>query len=172
MASPTQWTWIWVNSVSWWWTGRPGMLQFMGLQRVRHDWATELNRTELNGYIILLKDVPSPFPSCFTICWGEASFMRLEWCVCVDICLCVCCQLQIGTCQEHCQWLNNRGICHLPLQRLNPVLCSYWPSTPAKGVQGRVSHSLFQGIWWDRSLDRWVFLGTDFMISILASPHI
>ena len=43
MASPTQWTWVWVNSGSWWWTGRPGMLQFMGLQRVGHDWATELN---------------------------------------------------------------------------------------------------------------------------------
>ena len=38
----------WVNSGSWWWTGRPGMLQFMGLQRVGHDWATELNWTELN----------------------------------------------------------------------------------------------------------------------------
>ena len=35
--------WVWVDSGSWWWTGRPGMLQFMGLQRVRHDWATELN---------------------------------------------------------------------------------------------------------------------------------
>ena len=43
MASPTRWTWVWVNSGSWWWTGRPGMLQFMGSQSVRHDWATELN---------------------------------------------------------------------------------------------------------------------------------
>ena len=43
MASPTQWTWVWVNSRSWWWTGRPGMLQSMGLQRVGHDWVTELN---------------------------------------------------------------------------------------------------------------------------------
>ena len=43
VASPTQWTWVWVNSGSWWWTGRPGMLQFMGSQRVRHDWAPELN---------------------------------------------------------------------------------------------------------------------------------
>ena len=43
MASPTRWTWVWVNSGSWWWTGRPGVLQFMGSQRVRHDWATELN---------------------------------------------------------------------------------------------------------------------------------
>ena len=42
MASPTRWTWVWVNSWSWWWTGRPGVLQPMGSQRVRHDWATEL----------------------------------------------------------------------------------------------------------------------------------
>ena len=45
-ASLTQWTWVWVNSGSWWWTGRPGMLQCMGLQRVGHDWATELNWTD------------------------------------------------------------------------------------------------------------------------------
>ena len=48
MASQTQWTWVWVNSGSWWWTGRPGVLQFTGLQRVRHDWATELNWTHLS----------------------------------------------------------------------------------------------------------------------------
>ena len=46
MASPTQWTCVWVDSGSWWWTGRPGMLRFMGSQRVGHDWATELNWTE------------------------------------------------------------------------------------------------------------------------------
>ena len=38
-----QWTWVWVNSGNWWWTGKPGILQSMGLQRVRHDWVTELN---------------------------------------------------------------------------------------------------------------------------------
>ena len=48
MVSPTQWTWVWVNSGSWWWTGRPGVLQSMGSQRVRHDWATELNWNQLN----------------------------------------------------------------------------------------------------------------------------
>ena len=46
MASSTRWTWVWVNSGSWWWTGRPGILRFMGSQRVRHDRATELNWTE------------------------------------------------------------------------------------------------------------------------------
>ena len=45
MASPAQWTWVWVNSGRWWWTGRPGVLLFMGSQRVGHDWATELNWT-------------------------------------------------------------------------------------------------------------------------------
>ena len=43
MASRTRCTWVWVNSGSWWWTGRPGVLQFMGSQRVGHDWATKLN---------------------------------------------------------------------------------------------------------------------------------
>ena len=42
MASPTQWTWVWVNSGSWRWTGRPGVLQSMGSQRVGHNWVTEL----------------------------------------------------------------------------------------------------------------------------------
>ena len=56
MASPTWWTWVWVNSGSWWWTGRPGMLQFIGSQRVGHNWATELNWTGANQRVML----PSP----------------------------------------------------------------------------------------------------------------
>ena len=48
MASLTRWTWVWVNSGSLWWTGRPGVLQFMGSQTVRHDWATELNWTDVS----------------------------------------------------------------------------------------------------------------------------
>ena len=46
MASQTQWTWVWVNSRSWRWTGRPGMLQSMGSHRVEQNWATELNWTQ------------------------------------------------------------------------------------------------------------------------------
>ena len=49
MASLTWWTWVWVNSGSLWWTGKPGMLQSIGLQRVGHDWATELN-WKMMGY--------------------------------------------------------------------------------------------------------------------------
>ena len=40
MLSPTWWTWVWINSESWWWTGKPGVLQSMGLQKVGHDWVT------------------------------------------------------------------------------------------------------------------------------------
>ena len=53
MASLTQWTWVWVNSGSWWWTGRPGVLQFMGSQLVRHDWATELNWRNYSAWILI-----------------------------------------------------------------------------------------------------------------------
>ena len=55
MASLTRWTWVWVNSGSWWWTGRPGMLRFTGSQRVGHDWATDLiwSPLEWTGWISL-----------------------------------------------------------------------------------------------------------------------
>ena len=46
MASLTQWTWVWVNSQSWWWTGRPDVLQSMGSWRVGHDWVIELDWTD------------------------------------------------------------------------------------------------------------------------------
>ena len=48
MASPTRCAWVWVDSRRLWWTGRPGVLRFIGSQRIGHDWATELNWTELN----------------------------------------------------------------------------------------------------------------------------
>ena len=52
MASPTRWTWVWASFRSWWWTGKPGVLQSMGSQRVGHDWVTELNWTEgLQGLV-------------------------------------------------------------------------------------------------------------------------
>ena len=56
MASPTWWTWVWVNSGRWWWTGRPGVLRFMGWQRVGHDWAIELNwtPTRIRGRVQIL----------------------------------------------------------------------------------------------------------------------
>ena len=58
MASPTQWTWVWVDSGSWRWTGRPGVLQFMGSQRVGHDWATELFIQNIYWGILQKKGCP------------------------------------------------------------------------------------------------------------------
>ena len=60
MASSARLTWFWVDSGSWWWTGRPGMLQFMASQRVEHDWATELNWTESLECVF-----------CFLLFWGD-----------------------------------------------------------------------------------------------------
>ena len=54
MASPTRWTTVWASFRSWWWTGKPGMLQSAGSQRVRHNWATELNWTELNELDVMI----------------------------------------------------------------------------------------------------------------------
>ena len=64
MASPTQWTWVWVNSRSWWQTGRPGVLQSMGLQNVRHNWATELN-CKATGEGPKVKNIQTPLTGCY-----------------------------------------------------------------------------------------------------------
>ena len=57
--------WVWINSGSWWWTGRPGMLQFMGSQIVGHDWATELNSPLLSPPCSRPPSLPSFLPSFF-----------------------------------------------------------------------------------------------------------
>ena len=76
MASLTRWMWVWVNSGRWWWTGKPGVLRFMGSQRVRHDWATELN-----WYIYILGKKYSIYLKLLNclkdfgyICWGIVGF--------------------------------------------------------------------------------------------------
>ena len=67
MASPTQWTWVWASSGNWWWTGKAGVLQSMGSQRVRHDWATELN---WGMYIANLVGYPfTEGKCCWTLPW-------------------------------------------------------------------------------------------------------
>ena len=53
MASLIRWSWVWVSSRSWWWTWKPGVLQSMGLQRVGHEWVTELNTTLTSSHITL-----------------------------------------------------------------------------------------------------------------------
>ena len=63
MASLSRWTWVWVVSGSWWWTGRPGVLQSMGSQRVTHDWATELNWSASLRLLIIL------IPVCDSSSW-------------------------------------------------------------------------------------------------------
>ena len=66
MASPTQWTWVWVHSGSWWWTGKPGVLQSMGSQIVGHDWATELNWSNSPKNFFFKSPLPQ-LPLCHSI---------------------------------------------------------------------------------------------------------
>ena len=84
MASPTWWMWVWVNSGSWWWTGRPGVLQFMGSQRVGHDWATELIDW-CNACVNRRSNI--------NILWGlNVSYIQAFdtwWSHCVCMCVCV-----------------------------------------------------------------------------------
>ena len=75
---PTWWTWAWTSSGSWWQTGKPGMLQSTGSQRVRHNWATELNWIEMRtaaperALRITLRDS-------FNEVLGEGQYMRFWW---------------------------------------------------------------------------------------------
>ena len=68
MASLTRWTWVWGSSRSWWWTGKPGVLQSMGSQRVRHDWVTEWNWTDKIS-VMLMCQSQSPNSSQETYFW-------------------------------------------------------------------------------------------------------
>ena len=79
MASLTQRTWVWVNSRSWWWTRRPGMLPSMGLQRVGHDWATELNWWSF-GIWSKLERWKSSVSECRTS-WPKITLVVLKWCL-------------------------------------------------------------------------------------------
>ena len=78
MASPTRWAWVWVNSGSWWWTGRPGVLRCMGLQRVGHDWMTELNWTWLWSTSSQKPSIRHvSYPDCFPFKIDSISHTRL-----------------------------------------------------------------------------------------------
>ena len=82
MASRTRWTWVWVNSGSWWCTGRPGVLRFMGSRRVGHDWANQLNWTELRQ---------TQLRSCNIIIFLILLGYNLQCCVsfrCIAVCTC------------------------------------------------------------------------------------
>ena len=74
MASLTRWTWVWVNSGSWWWTGRPGMLRFMGSQRVGHDWATDLIWSDLMAIYLRASGI-----SCYVTTWHSATLFTLAF---------------------------------------------------------------------------------------------
>ena len=82
MASLTRWMWVWVNSRSWWWTGRPGVLRFMGSQRVGHDWAAELNWTnwwEASDFVSSVSLETHSFLCPLNWIWVLDVILRLSW---------------------------------------------------------------------------------------------
>ena len=87
MASLTQWTWVSVNSGSWWGTGRPGVLRFMGSQRVGHDWATDLIWSE-PSYLLKLCSASSSQTHEY-LCLKESGFLSLCVYVFTGVCRCV-----------------------------------------------------------------------------------
>ena len=83
MASLNRWRWVWASSGCWWWTGKPGVLQSMGSQRIRHDWVSELNWflscPALNvrlGMFVLFSN-PRALERCLTHCWFFISIVEL-----------------------------------------------------------------------------------------------
>ena len=81
MALPTLWTWVWVNSGRWWWTGRPGVLWFMWLRRVRHDWATELNWFV---FALFLYFSVSAFSCCFHVEFFHSDGVACDLFICLS----------------------------------------------------------------------------------------
>ena len=75
MASLTQWSWVWVNSGSWWWTGRPGVLWFMGSQTVRRDWVTELNWMWID--LIAARIPPKKQTGNLVLCWSAYKGLKI-----------------------------------------------------------------------------------------------
>ena len=118
LPSSMMWTWVWVDSGSWWWTGRPGVLRFMGSQRVGHDWVTKLNWIELMLVMVCHKwpllhwDIFLLYPlwwgflswmcmnfvrCLFSICWDDhVNFVlpfvcvlyHIDWCENIEVSLC------------------------------------------------------------------------------------
>ena len=127
MASPTQRTWVWVNSGSWWWIGRPGVLQSMGSQRVRHDWAIELNWTEcvymymclcMHTCVLVSLCVCMYTFECFHVCMHiyvcTCVSLCVHICACVYACVCVCmCDIYVclSVCTSVCIHMHVCGVC-------------------------------------------------------------
>ena len=78
MASLTWWTWVSVNSGSWWCTGRPGVLWFMGSQRVGHDWATDLIWSDGNPFLSFILTSFSFFHPLYPLCLHTRN-LALKW---------------------------------------------------------------------------------------------
>ena len=131
MASPTQWTWVWASSRRWWLTGKPGLLQSLGWQRVRHNWATE--QQHLVGKPPLRSTLPPSSPPVFSS--GPYHLALIG-----HVCVCVLCANSLQSCLT------------LQLTGLQParLLCPCGFSGKSTTVD---SHALLQGIFLTQGLN-------------------
>ena len=79
IASPALWTWVWVSYGSWWWTGNPGVLQSMGSQRVRQDWATELNWRVPGQQSPRFNNIPVLHVKQTALIWNQGCSLFTDW---------------------------------------------------------------------------------------------
>ena len=117
MASSTRWTWVWTSSRSWWWIGKPGVLQSMGLQRVRHHWVTELNSWKVIQLLVC-----SNFET--FKCFLYLGAMNCVWlcenkclikCLCEKLSMCWqgCCRFLATVCPRHCRGKESTCQCRI-----------------------------------------------------------
>ena len=136
MASPTWWTRVWVNSGSWWWTGRPGVLQFMESQRVGHDWATELNWP--NNYNLNIRKINIGVTR---RTWRETSKNSLT--VCFQICVSILNRMFSNCCFLEVSYIEN---CWVSPETVSFVSNSAIPWTVAR--QAPLSMGFFRQEYW------------------------
>ena len=157
MASPTLWTWVWASSGSWWWTGKPGVLQSMGSQRGRHDWATEVNWTHDKSWEWIACQAYIPikgFRQCWVLlmmagCWSrepqlslpvKGAFVKGNWAVRVGLPLTYMKNVLLCT-----------TVCHSHLEGLAWVQALAKPSTLTSGenfylLVGLTFHGKMKGL--------------------------
>ena len=135
MTSPTLWTWVWVDSRSWWWTERPGVLRFMGSQRVGHEWATELN---WNLKTWILHNSHFDFKVCMVWVW-ESQIKAYEFILKAFELLSLQYSLLKSTTNFHHSlphiphfWLLGSPFCFLFLSFIQAISNFIWPSSSNK----------------------------------------
>ena len=157
MVSLTQWTWVWVNSRSWWWTKIPGFPQSMGLQSVGHDWETEVNWSEL-------ATVSSRSCFCWLLHFGCKKYNQSG--LSIDYLVMLMCWIFF--------WVVEKGCLLSPMRSLDKTLLCFSPasfSTPMPNLPftaGIVQISIFA---FQSAMMKWTFFVCLFVLTVVGLPR-